>query len=69
MFRLKGCGRCGGDLWCQRDLDEGQAWRCLLCGRSVARPTPLARARQDLATRVFGRRSGAIAGAVRCKVA
>ncbi len=28
MFRLKGCAKCGGDLY----LDDGD-WQCLQCGR------------------------------------
>ncbi|OGT27923.1 MAG: hypothetical protein A2Z17_04080 [Gammaproteobacteria bacterium RBG_16_66_13] len=34
MLRLKGCPRCGGDLYLHSDLD-GPFWLCLQCGRAT----------------------------------
>ncbi len=31
MWRLKGCGKCGGDLFLERD-DSGWHEKCLQCG-------------------------------------
>ncbi|HEY8491460.1 MAG TPA: hypothetical protein VIO14_10765 [Dehalococcoidia bacterium] len=42
MLRLKGCPRCRGDLFLDRDpLDA--AWRCLQCGHQVPDPRLLRR--------------------------
>ena len=34
MLRLKGCPRCGGDLYLQSDMD-GPFWLCLQCSRAM----------------------------------
>lgn len=59
MFRLKGCGRCGGDLWMYRDLD-GSFWRCLQCGRSQNNPVPLAAVDRGWRARLLPRKTGAV---------
>ncbi|GIW06293.1 MAG: hypothetical protein KatS3mg060_1098 [Dehalococcoidia bacterium] len=59
MFRLKGCGRCGGDLWFGRDFD-GAGWRCLQCGRQATRPAPVAAASREWTSRFFGGQRGCV---------
>lgn len=42
-IRLKGCARCGGDMWLDWDPDDGPEWACFLCGhRMPLPPTPRA---------------------------
>ena len=44
MFWLKGCARCGGDLY----LGDGD-WQCLQCGRSYYRNTSPGHLRRERA--------------------
>jgi hypothetical protein len=55
MLRLKGCGRCGGDLYEEHGLEGVEALTCLQCGRTHYQRTETA-----LQFALAGRRSARV---------